>query len=132
MGEAVRVILFTCTEYEARNYGRFLRGVLTDLLAWHQDESQYLTDNRLKSNEKTWINPGMIKTWKADSSRHISVTDVVDWKTFRQFLSKWHKRICAVSHSDARVRIIADHPCRLSAGVCKRRSSCMCTTPSSS
>ncbi|KAL1714796.1 transcription factor/nuclear export subunit protein 2-domain-containing protein [Schizophyllum commune] len=95
LGEAVRVILFTCTEYEARNYGRFLRGVLTDLLAWHQDESQYLTDNRLKSNEKTWINPGMIKTWKADSSRHISVTDVVDWKTFRQFLSKWHKRICA-------------------------------------
>ncbi|KAL1743555.1 transcription factor/nuclear export subunit protein 2-domain-containing protein [Schizophyllum fasciatum] len=96
LGEAVRVILFTCTEYEARNYGRFLRGVLSDLLAWHQDETQYNTENRLKAGEKTWhINPGMIKTWKADSSRHISASDVIDWKLFRQFLTKCHKRVCA-------------------------------------
>ena len=28
--------------------GRFLLGLLTDLLKWHQDEQQYLQDNRVK------------------------------------------------------------------------------------
>ncbi|TRM68443.1 transcription factor/nuclear export subunit protein 2-domain-containing protein [Schizophyllum amplum] len=95
LGEAVRVILFSCTEYEARNYGRFLRGVLTDLLSWHDNEQQYGNENKHKAGDKYFINPGMIKTWKADSSQHISTSEVIDWKTFRLYLTKWHKRICA-------------------------------------
>ncbi|GAA5926046.1 Tho2p [Sporobolomyces koalae] len=33
--------LFSCTENEARNYGRFLYDVLADLANWHKDEKAY-------------------------------------------------------------------------------------------
>ncbi|GAA5826823.1 hypothetical protein JCM5353_005408 [Sporobolomyces roseus] len=36
--------LFSCTENEARNYGRFLYDVLADLSKWYKDEKAYKTE----------------------------------------------------------------------------------------
>ena len=76
----MKVVVFSCSEYEARNYGmclyyllcpytlfmpfhncmgRFLVGILKGLWKWQQDEGLYKQDNRMKSGGKTVLLPGM-------------------------------------------------------------------------
>ncbi|GAA5854301.1 hypothetical protein JCM8547_001771 [Rhodosporidiobolus lusitaniae] len=75
-------ILYSCTENEARNYGRFLYDVLGDLFKWHKDKSafeeeaigtQLLGFSRNGTGEKA-----------AGKPTHYSHAD------FQSILVKWH------------------------------------------
>ncbi|PFH52601.1 hypothetical protein AMATHDRAFT_74079 [Amanita thiersii Skay4041] len=90
LGEHVKVVLFSCSEYEARNYGRFLLGILSDLHKWHLDEQLYLQDNRTKVGGKTVHHPGMQRAW---SNNLDSGDNVLKWGNFQQILRKWHRKL---------------------------------------
>ncbi|GLB33487.1 putative THO complex subunit 2 N-terminus [Lyophyllum shimeji] len=89
LGDHVKVVLFSCSEYEAHNYGRFLAGILSDLFKWHNDEQLYLADNRTKIGGKTVYHPGM---QRAPSKTNGSDT-LLDWPIFQRILRKWHKKL---------------------------------------
>ncbi|KAJ7591413.1 transcription factor/nuclear export subunit protein 2-domain-containing protein [Mycena floridula] len=88
LGDQIKVVLFSCSEYEARNYGRFLLGVLSDLQKWFQDEQLWITDNRSKVAGKTVIHPGFQKRFVAN--KVLSGSDVLTWSEFRRVTRKWH------------------------------------------
>ncbi|CAA7260264.1 unnamed protein product [Cyclocybe aegerita] len=91
LGDHVKVVLFTCSEYEARNYGRFLLGVLRDLLTWHLDEAAFIQDNRAKVAGKTVILPGFLQKW---SSKAVpTAANILKWSEFQQIVRKWHRKI---------------------------------------
>ncbi|KAF7353062.1 THO complex subunit 2 [Mycena venus] len=91
LGDHVRVVLFSCSEYEARNYGRFLRGVLADLLKWHGDQAQYTADSQTVTRGTTVYHPGFVQKY---SSKTIEQSDQLDWATtFRQVVRKWHTKL---------------------------------------
>ncbi|KAF7355034.1 THO complex subunit 2 [Mycena sanguinolenta] len=74
----VRVILFSCSEYEARNYGRFLRGVIADLLKWHSDQAQYTADSQTVTRGTTVYHPGFVQKY---TSKTIEQADQLEWAT---------------------------------------------------
>jgi len=98
LGDHVKVVVFSCTEYEARNYGRFLLGLLSDLHKWHTDEKAYLQDNRMKVAGKTVILPGMQRALanRPAQSDKPSQPDPLSWTNFHQVHRKWHKKIAKV------------------------------------
>ncbi|KAG8687459.1 THO complex subunit 2 [Ceratobasidium sp. 394] len=79
-------IIFTCSEREARNYGRFLRGVLTDVGAWAKDEKTYKADVVDK------LLPTFLRQWTRTlaMSRNIKASDMIPWDNIRRLVSKWH------------------------------------------
>ncbi|KIY72984.1 hypothetical protein CYLTODRAFT_343075 [Cylindrobasidium torrendii FP15055 ss-10] len=77
-------IVFSCSEDEARNYGRFLRSILADLHKWHKDETAYLSDNRIKSHGKSL--PGMRMRFRVDK-------EPILHSQFQQVLRKWHQKL---------------------------------------
>ncbi|KAI0312477.1 transcription factor/nuclear export subunit protein 2-domain-containing protein [Amylostereum chailletii] len=92
LGDQVRVVAFSCSEYEAKNYGRFLHGVLTDLHKWYQDEQQYTQDNRVKVNGKAAWLPGFLQ--KPDrQAEPIEASAVLSWSSFQTIMRKWHKKL---------------------------------------
>lgn len=111
LGDHVRNIVFSCSEYEARNYGisitflyppptltvvlgRFLLGLLTDLLKWHQDEQQYLQDNRVKGSGKAAYLPGLQLRWTNKPT--VAITDLAKWSEVQQFNRKCHRKLAKV------------------------------------
>lgn len=102
--------MFSCSEYEARNYGklrfrtlscskaysrhsgRFLRGILSDLHKWFKDERAYISENRVKG--KTTCLPGFQHAWSNKSV--IEQSDVLSWHNFQQIVRKWHKKLFKV------------------------------------
>ena len=102
-----KAILFSCSEYEARNYGmysfffnairvdsdvgagRFLHAILADLYKWHLDEQVFVQDNRTKVGGKYVSHPGMKMKFRSD-------TEHMPWDSFRQILRKWHTRLVIV------------------------------------
>ncbi|THH13890.1 hypothetical protein EW146_g6381 [Bondarzewia mesenterica] len=91
LGDHVKVVVFSSSEYEAKNYGRFLLGVLTDLYKWYQDEQAYLQDNRVKVGGKaTWL-PGFQHQWSNKSV--IEPSSVLSWNKFQQIVKKWHRKL---------------------------------------
>ncbi|KAF8639741.1 hypothetical protein AX17_001003 [Amanita inopinata Kibby_2008] len=90
LGDHVKVVLFSCSEYEARNYGRFLLGILSDLHKWHLDEQLYMQDNRTKVGGKTVHHPGFQRVW---SNNSVSGDNVLKWVGFQQILRKWHRKL---------------------------------------
>ena len=107
LGDHVKVVLFSCSEYEARNYGkisiivlfsycnddqgRFLLGVLMDLHKWNLDEQLYLQDNRTKIVGKTVHHPGFQRVWSYNTP--IPSDNVLKWVAFQQILRKWHRKL---------------------------------------
>ena len=112
----MKVVVFSCSEYEARNYGmclyyplcpytlfmpfhncigRFLVGILKDLWKWQQDEELYKQDNRTKSGGKTVLLPGMQMKW----SNKITITpeDLLSWPALKTIMKKWHRKLGKVS-----------------------------------
>ncbi|KAG8744851.1 THO complex subunit 2 [Ceratobasidium sp. 414] len=79
-------IIFTCSEREARNYGRFLRGVLTDVGAWAKEEKTYKTEVVDK------LLPSFLRQWSRTQamSRNIKASDMIQWDNIRRLVSKWH------------------------------------------
>jgi THO complex subunit 2 len=111
LGDHVKNIVFSCSEYEARNYGipsvffhpskpltvtlgRFLLGLLTDLLKWHQDEQQYLQDNRVKGAGKAAYLPGLQLRWTNKPT--VAVSDLAKWSEVQQFNRKCHRKLAKV------------------------------------
>ena len=111
LGDHVRNIVFSCSEYEARNYGisidllcsffplivtlgRFLLGLLMDLLKWHQDEQQYLQDNRVKGAGKAAYLPGLQLRWTNKPT--VAVSDLAKWSEVQQFNRKCHRKLAKV------------------------------------
>ncbi|KAJ7755620.1 transcription factor/nuclear export subunit protein 2-domain-containing protein [Mycena maculata] len=92
LGDHVSVVLFSCSEYEARNYGRFLRGVLADLAKWHSDQTQYTTDSQTVNRGGVVYHPGFLQKW---TSKPTTVqADQMEWGTaFRKVVRKWHRTL---------------------------------------
>ncbi|KAL0063115.1 THO2 plays a role in transcriptional elongation [Marasmius tenuissimus] len=89
LGDAAKVIIFSCSEYEARNYGRFLLGLLTDLSKWHQDEQAYIQDNRSKVGGKTILHSGLQTKYQIP----MPPENQLKWREFKTILRKWHKKL---------------------------------------
>ncbi|TFY81790.1 hypothetical protein EWM64_g2223 [Hericium alpestre] len=91
LGEHAKVIVFSCSEYEARNYGRFLLGILTDLYKWYQDEQVYMQDNRVKvSGRAVWL-PGFQRQFSNNAT--VEPSAVLSWTNFQQIMRKWHRKL---------------------------------------
>jgi THO complex subunit 2 len=76
-------VIFTCTNHEAENYGRFLRELLLDLTRWYNDKSAY---------EKEAVGPstpGFLKKWSANPSDAI----YLQYEEYRTVMFKWHKNM---------------------------------------
>ncbi|KAI0375719.1 hypothetical protein BV20DRAFT_1059341 [Pilatotrama ljubarskyi] len=93
LGDHVKVVVFSCSEYEARNYGRFLLGVLTDIYKWFQDEQLFLQENRSKSGGSTVFLPGLQLRWPATPKPVIAQEDLITWSDFKQVVRKWHRKL---------------------------------------
>jgi THO complex subunit 2 len=119
----VKVVIFSCSEYEARNYGmlygfrlpdylltsllgRFLLGILTDLWKWHEDESLFIQDNRTRVAGKTVLHPGLQIRWT--NKINIVADDVLKWTSFKQILRKWHRKLAKVRSIGLLMTLIAD------------------------
>ncbi|KAG6850048.1 hypothetical protein H0H93_001864, partial [Arthromyces matolae] len=90
LGDHVKVVLFSCSEYEAHNYGRFLSGILSDMFKWYSDEAAYMMDNRTKVGGKNVYNPGLQRTW---FNKSVTLDSLLDWPSFQRILRKWHKKL---------------------------------------
>ncbi|GAA5964710.1 hypothetical protein JCM3765_004364 [Sporobolomyces pararoseus] len=74
--------LFSCTENEARNYGRFLYDVLADLAKWYKDEAAYKAEaigDNLRGFARYFSPPSAKKTLE-----HYSHAEV------QKAINKWH------------------------------------------
>lgn len=91
LSDHIKVVVFSCSEYEARNYGRFLRGILSDLYRWFQDEQVYLQDNRTKTGGKTVLHPG----FQVRFLHNLEITTelLLKWADLKRALKKWHVKL---------------------------------------
>ncbi|KAI0693806.1 transcription factor/nuclear export subunit protein 2-domain-containing protein [Cytidiella melzeri] len=90
LSDHVKAVIFSCSEYEAQNYGRFLLGVLTDLYKWHQDEQLFMNDNRSKGSRASYL-PGFMRRFSYKST--VAAEDIITWPDFRVVLKKWHRKL---------------------------------------
>jgi THO complex subunit 2 len=74
-------VIFTCTNREAENYGRFLRELLFDLSKWYTNKSIYDKEAIGPST------PGFLKKWSVNPSEAI----YLQYEEFRSVMFKWHK-----------------------------------------
>ncbi|KDQ14762.1 hypothetical protein BOTBODRAFT_32521 [Botryobasidium botryosum FD-172 SS1] len=88
IGEQISSVIFTCTENEARNYGRFLRNILSDIAHWPKDENAFGGPNRKTVN----LLPGFQMRWSRDKT--IQPQDIISLVEFQQLTEKLHKRLC--------------------------------------
>ncbi|KAL7282472.1 hypothetical protein ACG7TL_003943 [Trametes sanguinea] len=93
LGEHVKAVVFSCSEYEARNYGRFLLGILTDLSKWFHDEQLFLQENRTKSGGNTVWLPGLLRRWPLKPQPVIKQEDLINWEELKQVVRKWHRKL---------------------------------------
>lgn len=93
LGDHVKTVIFSCSEYEAKNYGRFLLSLLADLWKWAQDEQLFAQDNRMKIAGKTVLLPGFQPRWTNKDLADIRADDVLHWISFKQILRKWHRKL---------------------------------------
>ncbi|OBZ76414.1 THO complex subunit 2 [Grifola frondosa] len=91
LGEHVRVVVFSCSEYEARNYGRFLFGILTDLSRWFNDEQLFIQENRSKIGGKLVYFPGL--QLRFASKPTIAQEDIIKWPDFKLIMRKWCRKL---------------------------------------
>jgi len=76
-------VIFTCTNKEAENYGRFLREVLIELMRWYNDKSVY------EKEAVGYSLPGFLKKWSANPSEMV----YLQYEEFRSVMFKWHKNL---------------------------------------
>ncbi|WVR05355.1 hypothetical protein IAU60_002369 [Kwoniella sp. DSM 27419] len=90
-GNNLAACIFSCTDSEARNLGRCLAAIMTDLDAWHRDEKTYrrealgIPDN-LPEGEEPKTLPGMLFRSKPGAD-----WAPMGWQDFRTFYAKCHK-----------------------------------------
>lgn len=87
-------LIFTCTQREAENLGRFMKEMLSDLHSWHKDKNVYDREAHGKGL------PGF----------HSGTGKIIDWEDFRKLLYKWHKalqvslKLCLLSSEYMHIR----------------------------
>ncbi|KAI0032028.1 transcription factor/nuclear export subunit protein 2-domain-containing protein, partial [Vararia minispora EC-137] len=91
LGDHIRVVAFSCSEYEAKNYGRFLAGILADLYKWFQKEEVFTAENRTKVNGKpVWLR-GFQRLYSEKDP--VEASSVLAWPQFQMILRKWHRKL---------------------------------------
>nr|CAG8487603.1 15373_t:CDS:10 [Entrophospora candida] len=87
--DQVQPITFTCTETEARNYGRFLHTVLKYLSSLHRDQKSYEAYGKGKGI------PGFQMKWSSQVRQptNIAETDLLQYEDFRRVFYKWHSKL---------------------------------------
>ncbi|KAI1898968.1 hypothetical protein AGOR_G00077840 [Albula goreensis] len=79
----------SCTENEARRYGRFLCCMLETVTRWHSDRAIY---------EKECGNyPGFLTIFRATSFDGGNKADQLDYENFRHVVHKWHYKLTKAS-----------------------------------
>jgi THO complex subunit 2 len=115
LGDHVKVVLFSCSEYEARNYvccciakwssksesmkstGRFLSSVWRSILNWYLDEAAYIQDNRTKvTGGKTICLLGMQKSFLKDASKPVEFASLLTWPEYQKIVRKWYRKLATV------------------------------------
>ncbi|KAH9938580.1 transcription factor/nuclear export subunit protein 2-domain-containing protein [Fomitopsis serialis] len=91
IGDSMQSMVFSCSEYESRNYARFLHAILSDAWKWWQDEALYHQENRTKSGGKTVLLPGM--TRRQFTKAVLAEEDFLRWPDWRKLLRKWHHKL---------------------------------------
>ncbi|KAH7100543.1 transcription factor/nuclear export subunit protein 2-domain-containing protein [Auriculariales sp. MPI-PUGE-AT-0066] len=84
-GDSTMTMVFSCTASEARNYGRFLKNILADLMSWHKNQ-----DGSVDKRTGSYL-PGF--SLKVNNAKKLASTDVMDLQGFRRFLRKCHARV---------------------------------------
>ena len=74
-------MIFTCTNREAENYGRFLRELLVELTRWYADKATYDKEAVGPST------PGFLKKWNLNPSEAV----YLQYDEFKSVMFKWHK-----------------------------------------
>ena len=77
--------MFTCTNHEAENYGRFLREILVELTRWYMDKSIYEKEATGPST------PGFLRKWNISPSEAIHL----QYDEYRSVMFKWHRNMTA-------------------------------------
>lgn len=90
LDDGVASIVFSCTEREAQNYGRFLATVLADLTSWHKDEHQFNQEARGSK-----FLPGFQKKWSPDDST-LTDDNILQYDEFKKLMGKWHRKLTNV------------------------------------
>lgn len=114
-------MLFSCSEYEARNYGsvspkmpavldieshagRFLRGVLFDTLTWYKNKHLYEQDNQTTKNGQILPHPGFQRSMM---SKPGNVPDILKHEGFMAVVRKWHRKLGKVCRSTGNISCIS-------------------------
>lgn len=112
-------MLFSCSEYEARNYGRispkmsavfnieslagrFLRGVLFDTLTWYKNKHIYEQDNQTTKNGQILSHPGFQRSMM---SKPGNVPDILKHEGFMAVVRKWHRKLSKVCYSPGSILV---------------------------
>ncbi|KAJ3117372.1 THO complex subunit 2 [Phlyctochytrium bullatum] len=77
-------LIFSCTEFEAKNYGLFLSNVLSTLGKWHKGRDAYQAEGRGDGL------PGFALRWNPGSSSKTSAADLLEYDGFCKAIYKWH------------------------------------------
>ncbi len=77
-GPHMATTIFTCTEREAENLGRFMAEVLSNLFEWQSTESAYQKDS-------------LRRKWSEDHQK--SAEDMLPYAEFKSVWYKWHRQI---------------------------------------
>ncbi|KAH9077515.1 transcription factor/nuclear export subunit protein 2-domain-containing protein [Lactarius deliciosus] len=107
LGDHIKVVVFSCSEYEAKNYGTWIfsprlcarlycrRPIFArnthDLYKWFSDEALYEQDNRTKAGGKIHYLPGFQQSWSPKFP--VEKTSILAWNNFQQVLRKWHRKL---------------------------------------
>ncbi|KZS97683.1 hypothetical protein SISNIDRAFT_481583 [Sistotremastrum niveocremeum HHB9708] len=89
LDDCVTTTIFSCSEQEAVNYGRFLMGILTNLSRLHDNEEAWKKYN-MSGND---VLPGFQRSWTGKEK--LERSDLLAWSEFRSLNKKWHKKLAA-------------------------------------
>jgi THO complex subunit 2 len=101
-GESLAGAIFSATTNEARNLGRCLSAIMSDLDSWHHDEARFKKEalgisGDASEDAKTTPLPGMMFRLRRGHE-----LKAMTWQQFRNFYAKCHNtltRVCAaISH----------------------------------
>jgi len=70
--------------------GRFLHGILRDLMPWHKEESKYIQGNKDKNR---WLS-GFTRGRR--EKKVVNQEDIYEWEKFKGLLRKWHMKLSGV------------------------------------
>ena len=77
--------------------GRFLKGIIQDLLRWHLDENAFEQDSQTKSGGETVYLPGFLTNFTSATKGVPDKSLRTTWTIFQNLFRKWNRRVAMVS-----------------------------------